>query len=77
MRASERTIGTEEPALRMDVVSAQSKSVVYESEADEAAPAEGPVIVPGLGAVDGTVKTNGSRAAAVAGCVVDALLVGR
>jgi hypothetical protein len=33
--------------------------------------------VPGLGAVDGTVKTNGSRAAAVAGCVVDALLVGR
>lgn len=77
MRASERTIGTEEPAVRRDVVSAQSKSVVWESEAAAAAPAEGPFIVPGLGAVEGTVKTNGSMAAWLAGCVVEALLVGR
>lgn len=50
------------PAARREVVRAQWKRVEYVSETASAAAAEGPLTVPGLGAVAGTVKTRGSRA---------------
>lgn len=56
------------PAIFRRVERAQSKSVLYSSETAAAAFASAPVMVPGLGAVCGMVKT---RVSGVGGALVE------
>jgi len=66
LEGSAATIRTCFPPAWRHLLIAQWNNVEYESETADAAPALGPPMDPGFGAVAGTVKTRGSAAEAAA-----------